>query len=220
LLASCGEENLLKLPSDRYRDHRDICTHEFAHTVLGFGLSSDVRDSVRQAFQNSMSVGLWKTAYAATNEDEFFAELSMWYFNSRGDFGRIHPAPKEGQTWLRQYDPKAFALLDGIYTGRTKVGRINWEKLAPRAAKDESRLRSLSSAQPAIVVFDNRTTLDYLLYWLDFQGRRKSYGVIHSGAKLAQKTFATHPWLVVKPDGQVAAIYVASQTHAKAALRE
>jgi hypothetical protein len=34
LLASCGEENLLKLQSDRYRDHRDICTHEFAHTVL------------------------------------------------------------------------------------------------------------------------------------------------------------------------------------------
>ena len=36
--ASCAEENLLKLPSDRWADHRDICTHEFAHTCLTWGL--------------------------------------------------------------------------------------------------------------------------------------------------------------------------------------
>lgn len=38
--ASCGEENLLRLPCDRYRDHRDILTHEFAHTCLSWGLGS------------------------------------------------------------------------------------------------------------------------------------------------------------------------------------
>lgn len=38
--ASCGEENLLRLPCDRYRDHRDILTHEFAHTCLSWGLGA------------------------------------------------------------------------------------------------------------------------------------------------------------------------------------
>jgi hypothetical protein len=42
-LVSCGEENLLRLPADRYRG-RDICLHEFAHAVLAHGLPTAVRD--------------------------------------------------------------------------------------------------------------------------------------------------------------------------------
>ena len=34
----CAEENLLKLPSDRHKDHRAICVHEFAHVVHRHGL--------------------------------------------------------------------------------------------------------------------------------------------------------------------------------------
>jgi alpha-glucosidase len=76
LPASCGEENLLKLPVDRYRDHRDICTHEFAHTVLEYGLSPDVRDMLRAQYRKSLDKGLWKTAYrivqrAARRNQEF-----------------------------------------------------------------------------------------------------------------------------------------------------
>ncbi|MGA2656202.1 MAG: hypothetical protein ABSH34_01660, partial [Verrucomicrobiota bacterium] len=41
LLTSCGEENLLKLEKDRYRG-RDICIHEFAHNILGYGVSSAI----------------------------------------------------------------------------------------------------------------------------------------------------------------------------------
>lgn len=84
LPASCGEENLLKLPSDRYRDHRDICRHEFAHTVFDYGLSPDARAMVEKQYAASVKSGLWKTAYASTNANEFFAELTMWYFGSRG----------------------------------------------------------------------------------------------------------------------------------------
>jgi len=39
LLTSCGEENLLGLEKDRYRG-RDICVHEFAHNILGYGVPS------------------------------------------------------------------------------------------------------------------------------------------------------------------------------------
>jgi VHL beta domain len=216
LLASCGEENLLKLPSDRYRDHRDICTHEFAHTVLGYGLSPDVREIVRKQFKRSTAAGLWKTAYASTNDDEFFAELSMWYFGSRGDFGKIAPKPEEGQAWLRNYDPAAFALLDGIYRGRTKVARVVWEKLAPHSPNDERKLKAVASDQPTVVAFENRTAADLSLFWLDFAGKRQAYGKIGSGERTAQNTFATHPWVLVRPNGRPAAIFVATRNHGRA----
>ena len=174
LLASCGEENLLKLPSDRYRDHRDICTHEFAHTVLSFGISPDVREIVRKQFTKSTNAGLWKTAYASTNDDEFFAELSMWYFDSRGDFGKISPMPEVGRAWFRKYDPGGFAVLEGIYSGQTKVARVVWEKLVPQPLADEHKLRALSSAHPTVVVFDNRTTTELSLLLSRFCGEAKA----------------------------------------------
>jgi von Hippel-Lindau disease tumor suppressor protein len=220
LLASCGEENLLKLPSDRYRDHRDICTHEFAHTVLGFGLSPDVREIVRRQFKKSTAAGLWKTAYASTNDDEFFAELSMWYFDSRGDIGHITPKPQVGPAWFRTYDPGAFAVLDGIYSGRTRVARTVWEKLVARSPADEHKMRALSSANPTVVAFDNRTSSDLSLFFLDVAGKRKSYGKIRAGERMAQHTFATHPWLLVRPDGRAVAIFVATKNHGRAVATE
>jgi hypothetical protein len=219
ILASCGEENLLKLPSDRYTDHRDICTHEFAHTVLGYGLSPNVQEMVRRQFKKSTGAGLWKTAYASTNDDEFFAELSMWYFGSRGDFGQIKPEPRTGRAWLRSYDPEAYDLLNRIYSGRVPVERITWQRIAPLPATDEAKLRSLSSQEPTALLLVNRTSTDYSLFWLDFEGKRKPYGILHAGEKLVEHTFATHPWLVARPDGRTVGIYVPGRLHAKAVLK-
>ena len=218
LQASCGEENLLKLPSDRYKDHRDICSHEFAHTLLHFGLSPDVQTMVREQFQKSTAKGLWKTAYASTNHHEFFAELTMWYVGSRGDYGKIQPAPNEGQDWFRQYDHEAFDLLDRLYSGRVPVKRITLETLPPRPAAEEPKLRSLSSTDATSLILVNRTTTDYALFWLDFEGKRKPYGTIHAGEKQGHSTFATHPWLLAKPDGSVAGIYVPGRQNAKVVI--
>jgi len=75
LLTSCGEENLLKLPGDRYAG-RDICIHEFAHNIQEHGISENVRRRIREQYQRSLEKERWKGAYAATNEGEFFAELT------------------------------------------------------------------------------------------------------------------------------------------------
>src|SRR5262249_28775151 len=96
LLTSCGAENLLRLPGDRYAG-RDICVHEFAHSIQENGLSDDVRKSIRERFDASLGSGLWIGSYAATNEGEFFAELSMWYFGTRGDLGMTDPKPDPGR---------------------------------------------------------------------------------------------------------------------------
>ena len=122
LMSSCGEENLLALPTDRYRDHRDICTHEFAHTLMAFGLSDDIVRRIKEQYQSSVSKGLWK-AYAGTNPDEFFAELTMWYFGSRGDYGKITPPPQPGKAWLAAYRSRSLCVAGCTLHWAGHVGR-------------------------------------------------------------------------------------------------
>jgi alpha-glucosidase len=117
LLTSCGEENLLRLPQDRYHG-RDICIHEFAHCIRNFGMPESIRIKFDEQRHNSMKAGLWVGAYAGTNNDEFFAELSMWYFGTHGDLHMDGNKPTDGRDGLRLYDPEAFALFDDFYSGK------------------------------------------------------------------------------------------------------
>jgi hypothetical protein len=117
LLTSCGEENLLKLEKDRYRG-RDICVHEFAHSILDHGVSKGVAQKVREQYHRSLDRGLWVGSYAGSNAGEFFAELTMWYFGTHGDLAMKGPKPANGREGLKTYDPEAFALLDEFYSGR------------------------------------------------------------------------------------------------------
>jgi hypothetical protein len=167
-----------------------------------------------------MAAGLWKTTYASTNDDEFFAELSMWYFGSRGGYGKLSPKPTIGRSWLRQYDPGAFAVLDGIYSGRTKVARVAWEKLVARPPEEEHTLKSLSSKERTVFVVDNRTPHDLSLFWLDYQGTRQARGDFRAGNRPSQNTFATHAWLLTRPDGTPVAIYVATKNHCRAIVTD
>lgn len=120
-LTSCGEENLLRLDQDRYRG-RDICLHEFAHAIRNYGLNDEVVARFDRQYHRSLAKGLWVHSYAGSNADEFFAELTMWYFGTHGDLGMTGPKPENGPAGLQQYDPEAFALFDDFYRGRIPVG--------------------------------------------------------------------------------------------------
>jgi hypothetical protein len=119
-LTSCGEENLLRLEKDRYRG-RDICVHEFAHNLYAFGLGQTARERFKTRCRASLDKGLWQKSYAGTNDDEFFAELSMWYFGTHGDLHMTGPKPENGPEGLKKYDPEAFALFDDLYRGRIAI---------------------------------------------------------------------------------------------------
>lgn len=123
LLTSCGEENLLKLPQDRYRG-RDICLHEFSHCLLNYGCPRDVKARFAEQRRRSLEKGLWVNSYAGSNADEFFAELSMWYFGTHGDLGMKGPKPATGREGLESYDPEAFVLMDDFYCGRIDIGNV------------------------------------------------------------------------------------------------
>lgn len=124
LLTSCGEENLLKLEDDRYRG-RDICVHEFAHAIFFYGTLPAIRPKVEAQLQRSLAKGLWVDSYAGSNVDEFFAELTMWYFGTHGDMGMKGEKPADGRDGLKAYDPEAFALFEEFYTGAIERSESN-----------------------------------------------------------------------------------------------
>ncbi len=126
LITSCGEENLLNLPTDRYRG-RDICLHEFAHNIEGAGIQRPVRAIFDNQYQVSKSKGLWLNSYAGSNPNEYFAELTMWYFGTHGDLNMTGPKPENGPEGLKKYDPEAYKLFDDFYNGRIEI-----EKVEPR----------------------------------------------------------------------------------------
>ena len=122
-LTSCGEENLLKLQKDRYRG-RDICLHEFSHNIRNHGIPREVRARFDEQYHRSLSKGLWQKSYAGSNPDEFFAELTMWYFGTHGDLNMIGPKPANGPEGLKHYDSEAYSLLADFYGGRIEIGRV------------------------------------------------------------------------------------------------
>lgn len=120
LHVSCGEENLLKLDKDRYKG-RDICLHEFAHCIRNHGIQQSVIDRFNAQYKSSLAHGLWVGAYSASNPDEFFAELTMWYFGTHGDLNMTGPKPGNGPEGFKKYDPEAYALFDDFYSGRIPI---------------------------------------------------------------------------------------------------
>lgn len=123
-ISSCGEENLLKLEKDRYFG-RDICVHEFSHCIYQAALPRSVRDRFRHQYKASLAKGLWEKSYAASNDDEFFAELAMWYFGTHGDLHMTGLKPANGPDGLKAYDPDAFALFDELFSGRISISRTS-----------------------------------------------------------------------------------------------
>jgi len=123
LITSCGEENLLNLPADHYRGS-DICLHEFAHNIED-NIGRDIRAKFDAQAQISKDKGLWLHTYAGSNPNEFFAELTMWYFNSHGSYSGFQGArPDPGTEGLKKYDPEAFALFDQFYSGKMDIPKL------------------------------------------------------------------------------------------------
>lgn len=75
--ASCGEENLLALPQDKYTGE-NILIHEFAHLIHMVGIAGvepDFNDRLEVLWKSAGEKGLWAGTYALSNKEEYFAEL-------------------------------------------------------------------------------------------------------------------------------------------------
>jgi hypothetical protein len=83
-ITSCGEENLLSFPTDRYEDE-SIFIHELAHAIDGRGLRKiepDFKERLKRLYDSAMDKGLYKHDYASTNASEYWAESVQAFFDS------------------------------------------------------------------------------------------------------------------------------------------
>ena len=117
--SSCGEENLLALPQDKYVGE-NILIHEFAHlihTVGIVGVEPDFNERLEALRQNAIRKGLWEKTYAVSNKEEYFAECVQSFFNCTR-----YAEPANGvhnwvnrRTKLKTYDPDMYRLLQEYF---------------------------------------------------------------------------------------------------------
>lgn len=113
--ASCGEENLLALPSDRYTGE-NILIHEFAHLIHLVGIAETepgFNKELEAVMNRAVAKGLWKDTYAISNKEEYFAECVQSFFNcnrySKQPNG-VHNSMNR-RAKLKAYDPEMYDLL-------------------------------------------------------------------------------------------------------------
>jgi hypothetical protein len=82
--------------------------------------------------------GVWVDSYAGSNVDEFFAELTMWYFGTHADTRMTGPKPENGPEGLKKYNPEAHALTDDFYSGRIVIGIAEPRRRPPDAATNSA----------------------------------------------------------------------------------
>ena len=214
LLPSCGEENVLRLASDRYKDHRDILSHEFAHCLLDWGfapaLTAALKEELEACRLAACAAGCWKDAYAATCADEYWAELVMWHVGSRGDFGSVAPRPRAGRAWLAAHDPAGAALVACILDGTHPLIRDGeqagaQEELITLELAESTTLVSVDGdGAPCQVLVVNGRSVSAQLSWVDADGQQVPYAVVPPGGCAGQSTFVGHVWQLSEATGQAA----------------
>lgn len=113
--ASCGEENLLGLPQDKYTGE-NILIHEFAHLIhlVGIaGIEPDFNERLDALWKNAGEKGLWADTYALSNKEEYFAECVQSFFNCNRyaePANGVHNSMNR-RVKLKAYDPDMYKLL-------------------------------------------------------------------------------------------------------------
>ena len=59
-----------------------------------------------------------------------------------------------------------------------------------------------------VVVHNNRTESDILLWWVNYQGNAVLYSTITPGAVATQLSYGTHPWLISETNGGLITYFV------------
>lgn len=131
-VTSFGEENLLCLPIDRY-DDESIGVHEFCHTIDGALSRIDPtwRQRLRQTYQHAVSQGLWKNAYAGSNQGEYWAEICQAYFDNYR-FNNWNHGPIGTREELKIYDPDGYELVRTTFNlSPERDWRYHWLQKLP-----------------------------------------------------------------------------------------
>ena len=115
--------NVLCLEGDFVFPHEDVTIHEIGHAVLNMAFEVQMGDTefrlrIRAAYENALATGLWKHTYAASDEDEYWAEGTVGWFDLNGPPSHSHNHVNT-RAEIIEYDPALAALLDEVYGDAT-----------------------------------------------------------------------------------------------------
>jgi hypothetical protein len=85
-------------------EHRMVLLHECAHAVHHHMFDFE-NPAIKSAYQKAMAHHLYQGKYAATNEKEYFAEVSCAYF------GHLNYEPKTRKE-LEKYDSEGYRMME------------------------------------------------------------------------------------------------------------
>ncbi len=129
-VVAVGEEDILRIPP---AGPKSQLRHELAHAVYFHGLDDAERELWVEIYHAARHDGLFGKTYAATDVDEFFAELTLAYFDVAPYFC--------SREQLRQVAPEAFAFLDRVYDPAREGPPKPW---VPRLPEPDRFLKKLS----------------------------------------------------------------------------
>lgn len=121
-VVSCGEENLLCYPVDRY-DDENILIHEFAHCIghSGIGrIDKEFDEKLKALYEKALAKGLWKNTYAGSNAGEYWAEGVQSYYdaNRQNNYNHNHVDTREE---LEAYDPDLARFIAEVFRHTPKT---------------------------------------------------------------------------------------------------
>lgn len=156
-VVSCGEENLLCSPGDRY-PAENIMVHEFAHAIHDTGLASTDKSfdgRLKKAYRAAMKAGKWKDCYAAENHHEYWAEAVQSWFGTNRENDAIHNHVNTRDE-LKAYDPAVAKLCEETFGNNAWV----YQRADDPGRKDEEHLRNLerSKLRPFVLSEEEKQT--------------------------------------------------------------
>lgn len=115
------EDNLLRTDKDPYFGKEDILTHEFAHTMHILGMSEADKKTVSTLYKAAKKKGSFEKnrhaepAYMMANEEEFFACLSMVWFNVQNSQSASLSPELKNREAIKLKLPAVYYFLESIY---------------------------------------------------------------------------------------------------------
>jgi hypothetical protein len=91
-----------------------------------------------------------------------------------------------------RYSIVAALALVAVLAAPSRAGVV----LPPLDPNYVTGLVSLNSDTEATILFNNQTSFDVNVYWIDYFGAEVFYVTIPAGNSHLQGTYLTHPWLI------------------------
>jgi hypothetical protein len=113
---STGEGNLLCWSGENMPGY-NVLVHELAHQIhyaLMNGGDPAFDKTLSALYSDAISAGKWSDHYAATNEREYWAVATTFYFDASQTY---HYNYVNTKAELQEYDPELFALIEETFRG-------------------------------------------------------------------------------------------------------